>query len=237
MSGGHPSTAVRSLGDHPQDGGGAPPSGLRLATSPRNRGEEREIRIPFLRQQVRKREGRANLCLADFIDPDGEDWIGGFAVGIHGIEPHLERFRQTVDDYDDILLKALADRLAESFAEVLHAEVRQHLWGYADEHLSNADLIREKFAGIRPAPGYPAAPDHSLKPLLFDLLGGNPAGVTLTENFAMLPTSAVAGFYFGHRDSQYFGVASIGDDQASDYAPRRGVSKEQALRWLRPNLD
>ena len=194
-------------------------------------------RIPFLRQQVKKREGRANHCLADFINPDGEDWIGGFAVGIHGLEPHLERFKQTIDDYDDILLKALADRLAESFAEVLHATVRNRLWGYADEHFSTADLIREKFVGIRPAPGYPACPDHSLKPMLFDMLGGNPGEVTLTENFAMLPTSAVSGFYFGHRDSQYFGVARIGRDQLEDYAERRGVSVEEAERWLRPNLD
>jgi 5-methyltetrahydrofolate--homocysteine methyltransferase len=194
-------------------------------------------RLPFLRQQVKKREGRANMCLADFINPEGEDWIGGFAVGIHGLEPHLERFKQTIDDYDDILLKALADRLAESFAEVLHAEVRNRIWGYADEHLSNEQLIREKYHGIRPAPGYPACPDHSLKPMLFDMLGGNPGEVTLTENFAMLPTSAVSGFYFGHRDSQYFGVARIGRDQLDDYAGRREVSLEQAERWLRPNLD
>ena len=194
-------------------------------------------RVPFLRQQVKKREGRANLSLADFINPEGEDWIGGFAVGIHGLEPHLERFKQANDDYDDILLKALADRLAESFAEVLHATVRNRLWGYADEHLSNADLIREKFQGIRPAPGYPACPDHSLKPVLFEMLGGNPGEVELTENFAMLPTSAVSGFYFGHRDSQYFGVARIGADQLEEYAERRGVSLEQATRWLRPNLD
>jgi len=194
-------------------------------------------RLPFLRQQVKKREGRANMCLADFISSDGEDWIGGFALGIHGLEPHLERFKQTVNDYDDILLKALADRLAESFAEVLHAEVRQRLWGYAEEHLSNEQLIREKYDGIRPAPGYPACPDHSLKPVLFQMLGGSPGEVTLTENFAMLPTSAVSGFYFGHRDSQYFGVARIGRDQLEDYAARRGVSLEQAERWLRPNLD
>ena len=194
-------------------------------------------RLPLLRQQVKKREGRANMCLADFIDPDGEDWIGGFAVGIHGLEPHLERFKQTVDDYDDILLKALADRLAESFAEVLHATVRNRFWGYAEEHFSNDQLIREKYQGIRPAPGYPACPDHSLKPVLFDMLGGSPGEVTLTENFAMLPTSAVSGFYFGHRDSQYFGVARIGRDQLEDYAQRRGVSVEQAERWLRPNLD
>jgi len=194
-------------------------------------------RVPFLRQQVKKREGRSNMCLADFINPEGEDWIGGFAVGIHGLEPHLERFKQTIDDYDDILLKALADRLAESFAEVLHATVRNRLWGYAEEHFSTADLIREKFIGIRPAPGYPACPDHSLKPMLFEMLGGNPGEVTLTENFAMLPTSAVSGFYFGHRDSQYFGVARIGRDQLEEYAERRGVSVEQAERWLRPNLD
>jgi 5-methyltetrahydrofolate--homocysteine methyltransferase len=194
-------------------------------------------RLPFLRQQVRKREGRPNMCLADFIAPEGEDWIGGFAVGIHGLEPHLERFKQTVNDYDDILLKALADRLAESFAEVLHAEVRNRLWGYAEEHLSNEQLIREKYHGIRPAPGYPACPDHSLKPELFKMLGGNPGEVMLTENFAMLPTSAVSGFYFGHRDSNYFGVAKIGRDQLEDYAGRRGVSVEQAERWLRPNLE
>jgi 5-methyltetrahydrofolate--homocysteine methyltransferase len=197
-----------------------------------------ETRIPFLRQQVKKREGRPNMSLADFIDPAGEDWIGGFAVAIHGLEPHLERFKADNDDYSDILLKALADRLAEAFAETLHAHVRESVWGYAGtEHLTNQQLIREKYVGIRPAPGYPACPDHSLKPALFDMLGGEPAGVTLTESFAMLPTSAVSGFYFAHRDSQYFGVARIGRDQLEDYAARRGVTLEQAERWLRPNLD
>jgi 5-methyltetrahydrofolate--homocysteine methyltransferase len=201
-----------------------------------------ETRLPFLRQQVKKREGRANMCLADFIDPEGEDWMGGFAVAVHGIEPHLARFKADNDDYSDILLKALADRLAEAFAETLHAHVRESHWGYAGtEHFTNADLIRENYTGIRPAPGYPACPDHSLKPILFDMLGGHddegPAGVTLTENFAMLPTSAVSGFYFGHRDSQYFGVARIGPDQVEDYAARRGVDLDQATRWLRPNLD
>ena len=194
-------------------------------------------RLPMLRQQVKKREGRPNMCLADFINPEGEDWIGGFAVGIHGLEPYLERFKEANDDYSDILLKALADRFAEAFAEVLHAEVRNRLWGYAEEHLSNAELIRENYYGIRPAPGYPACPDHSLKPILFEMLGGHPGEVTLTENFAMLPTSAVSGFYFGHRDGQYFGVARIGRDQLEDYAERRRVSVEQAERWLRPNLD
>ncbi|HEX8414170.1 MAG TPA: methionine synthase, partial [Sphingomicrobium sp.] len=187
-------------------------------------------RVPMLRQQVKKREGRPNMSLADFIDPDEEDWIGGFAVGIHGLEPHLARFKEANDDYNDILLKALADRLAESFAEVLHAEVRNRLWGYADEHLSNEQLIREKYQGIRPAPGYPACPDHSLKPTLFEMLGGHPGEVVLTENFAMLPTSAVSGFYFAHRDSDYFGVARIGQDQVEDYAARRGLDLEQTTR-------
>ncbi|HEV2816930.1 MAG TPA: methionine synthase [Allosphingosinicella sp.] len=197
-----------------------------------------ETRLPMLRQQVKKRAGRANMCLADFIDPGGEDWIGGFAVAVHGIEPHLARFKADSDDYSDILLKALADRLAEAFAERLHAHVRESVWGYAGvEHLTNLELIRESYAGIRPAPGYPACPDHSLKPILFDMLGGEPAGVTLTESLAMLPASAVSGFYFGHRDSQYFGVARIGRDQLEDYSARRGVPLAEAERWLRPNLD
>ncbi|MEA3036766.1 MAG: 5-methyltetrahydrofolate--homocysteine methyltransferase [Sphingomonadales bacterium] len=196
-----------------------------------------ETRLAFLRQQVKKREGRANMCLADFIDPEGEDWIGGFAVAIHGLDVHLARFKAENDDYSDILLKALADRLAESFAETLHAHVRNSVWGYAEEHLTNQQLIRERYTGIRPAPGYPACPDHSLKPVLFGMLGGEPSGITLTDNFAMLPTSAVSGFYFAHRDSQYFGVARIGRDQLEDYAARRGTSIEEAERWLRPNLD
>ncbi|MFT8246877.1 methionine synthase [Roseomonas sp. BN140053] len=201
-------------------------------------GANDEVRLPFLRQQIRKREGRPNQCLADFIDPEG-DWIGGFAVGIHGIEPHLARFRAEHDDYRDILLKALADRLAEAFAEALHARVRAELWGYAPgEDLPAEALIREEYAGIRPAPGYPACPDHSLKPILFDLLGATEAtGITLTESFAMLPTAAVSGFYFGHPQAEYFGVARIGPDQLEDYLPRRGVDRATAERWLRPNLD
>ncbi|MEQ7873359.1 methionine synthase [Sphingomonas sp. ASV193] len=195
------------------------------------------VRLPFLRQQVKKRAGRPNLCLADFLVPGEEDWLGGFAVAIHGIEPHLERFKAEHDDYNDILLKALADRLAEAFAERLHAHVRTDLWGYAHgEALTNEQRIREEYRGIRPAPGYPACPDHSLKPLLLDLLGEG-AGVRLTESFAMLPTSAVSGFYFAHPESSYFGVARIGPDQLDDYAARRGVDRETATRWLRPNLD
>jgi 5-methyltetrahydrofolate--homocysteine methyltransferase len=197
-----------------------------------------ETRIPFLRQQIAKREGRANMCLADFIDPAG-DWIGGFAVGIHGIDAHIERFRAGYDDYNDILLKALADRLAEAFAERLHAHVRTDLWGYAaGEQLTNEALIREQYRGIRPAPGYPACPEHSIKRTLFDLLGAEDAvGLELTDSFAMLPTAAVSGFYFGHAQAEYFGVARIGEDQVADYAVRRGVDVAQATRWLRPNLD
>jgi 5-methyltetrahydrofolate--homocysteine methyltransferase len=200
--------------------------------------DEQHVRLPFLRQQIAKREGRANMCLADFISPDG-DWIGGFAVGIHGIEPHLERFRADRDDYSDILCKALADRFAEAFAERLHAHVRTTLWAYAPgEQLTNEALIREEYRGIRPAPGYPACPDHSLKPMLFDLLDAPAnAGLTLTESFAMLPTAAVSGFYFAHPDSQYFGVARVGEEQVADYAVRRGVDIDTARRWLRPNLD
>lgn len=200
--------------------------------------DERHVRLPFLRQQIAKREGRANMCLADFIDRDG-DWIGGFAVSIHGIEPHLARFKAAVDDYSDILLKALADRFAEAFAERLHQYVRKSLWGYAEgEQLDNAALIREQYRGIRPAPGYPACPDHSLKPILFKMLDAHHAtGVSLTESFAMLPTAAVSGFYFGHPDAAYFGVARVGKDQVEDYAARRGVDLATAERWLRPNLD
>jgi 5-methyltetrahydrofolate--homocysteine methyltransferase len=193
--------------------------------------------LPFLRQQMAKSRGRPNICLADFIDPAG-DWIGGFTVAIHGCDPHLARFKLSHDDYSDILLKALADRLAEAFAEALHQHVRKELWGYApDEQLTNEALIREQYRGIRPAPGYPACPEHSLKPILFDLLGGAPAGASLTESFAMLPTAAVSGFYFGHPEAEYFGVARIGRDQLEDYAVRRGVEVTQAERWLRPNLD
>ena len=196
------------------------------------------VRLPFLRQQIAKREGRANMCLADFIDEKG-DWIGGFAVSIHGIEPHLARFKAAIDDYSDILLKALADRLAEAFAEALHRHVRTELWGYApDEQLTNEALIREQYRGIRPAPGYPACPEHSLKVTLFEMLDAHHAtGASLTESFAMLPTAAVSGFYFGHPQSEYFGVARIGEDQLNEYAARRGVDLATATRWLRPNLD
>ncbi|WP_373472333.1 methionine synthase [Sphingorhabdus lacus] len=200
---------------------------------------EEHIRLPFLRQQIAKREGKANMCLADFISPDG-DWIGGFAVTTgHGIGTKLAEFKAHIDDYSDIMLKALADRLAEAFAERMHQHVRKELWGYApDEQLTNEALVREEYRGIRPAPGYPACPDHSLKPILFDLLDAtHKTGITLTESFAMLPTAAVSGFYFGHPQAEYFGVARIGEDQVTEYAARRGVDMDTATRWLRPNLN
>jgi 5-methyltetrahydrofolate--homocysteine methyltransferase len=199
----------------------------------------REIsRLYFLRQQIEKRAPRANMCLADFISPKA-DWIGGFAVTTgHGIEQHLHRFKADSDDYSDILLKALADRLAEAFAERLHERVRKTLWGYApEEALANEDLVREKYRGIRPAPGYPACPDHSQKPELFRLLNaGQNAGLTLTESFAMIPISAVSGYYFAHPQAEYFGVARIGRDQLEDYAKRRGIPLELAEKYLRPNI-
>ncbi len=200
---------------------------------------EAHVRLPFLRQQIAKREGKANMCLADFISRDG-DWIGGFAVTAgHGIEMHLAGFKENMDDYSDIMLKALADRLAEAFAERMHEHVRKELWGYApDEQFTSEALNREEYRGIRPAPGYPACPDHSLKPTLFDLLDAtHQTGITLTESFAMLPTAAVSGLYFGHPQSEYFGVARIGEDQVSDYAARRGLDLDRARQYLRPNLN
>ena len=200
---------------------------------------EAHVRLPFLRQQIAKREGKANMCLADFISRDG-DWIGGFAVTTgHGIGAHLAQFKANIDDYSDIMLKALADRLAEAFAERMHEHVRKTLWGYApDEQFTIEALNREEYRGIRPAPGYPACPDHSLKPILFDLLDAtHNTGITLTESFAMLPTAAVSGFYFGHPQAEYFGVARIGEDQVADYATRRALDLDRARQYLRPNLN
>ncbi|RZZ87075.1 methionine synthase [Pseudoxanthomonas winnipegensis] len=199
--------------------------------------------LRFLRQQVDKPADRPDFCLADFIAPKDsgkQDWIGAFAVtaGI-GIEPHVARFEAAHDDYNAILLKALADRLAEALAERLHQRVRTEFWGYAaDETLDNAALIAEKYRGIRPAPGYPACPEHSEKGLLFELLDApRNAGMTLTESFAMLPTAAVSGYYFSHPGAQYFVVGRVSKEQVADYARRKGVDLAQAERWLASNLD
>ncbi|NYI20947.1 5-methyltetrahydrofolate--homocysteine methyltransferase [Xanthomonas arboricola] len=199
--------------------------------------------LHFLRQQVDKPLDRPDFCLADFIAPKDsgvQDWIGAFAVtaGI-GIDPHVARFEAAHDDYNSILLKALADRLAEALAERLHQRVRTEFWGYADdESLDNDALIAERYRGIRPAPGYPACPEHSEKRTLFDLLDAEQnTTMTLTESFAMLPTAAVSGYYFSHPKSQYFVVGRLGKEQVADYAKRKGITLAMAERWLASNLD
>lgn len=199
--------------------------------------------LHFLRQQVDKPVDRPDFCLADFLAPKEsgrQDWIGGFAVtaGI-GIEEHVARFEADHDDYNAILLKALADRFAEALAERLHERVRKEFWGYAaTEALGNDALIDEAYVGIRPAPGYPACPEHSEKATLFRLLDAETnAGVRLTESFAMYPAAAVSGYYFSHPRSQYFVVGRVSKEQVEDYARRKGVSLAQAERWLASNLD
>jgi 5-methyltetrahydrofolate--homocysteine methyltransferase len=196
-----------------------------------------------IRQQMAREQGKPNLALADFIAPKESgvaDYIGGFAVtaGI-GEEDVARRFERANDDYSKIMVKALADRLAEAFAEALHAKVRRELWGYAPgETLTNEQLIAEDYAGIRPAPGYPAQPDHTEKRTLFGLLKAEHAtGVKLTESYAMWPAAAVSGLYFAHPESRYFGVGKIGRDQVADYAKRKGWSVEEAERWLAPILN
>ncbi|MGH8494814.1 MAG: methionine synthase [Gammaproteobacteria bacterium] len=200
------------------------------------------LRLHHLRQQKRKPAGRSHDCLADYVAPretDHEDHIGAFAVtaGL-GIEEPLARFAADNDDYNGILLKALADRLAEAFAEYLHEQVRRRYWGYAaDENLSNRELIREAYRGIRPAPGYPACPDHTEKAAIWRLLDPeHRAGIRLTESYAMFPTAAVSGFYFSHPGARYFSVGKIGRDQVEDYARRKGMSFAEAERWLAPIL-
>ena len=195
-----------------------------------------------LRQQTQKTQGAVNLALADYILPKETgktDYIGAFCVSCgFGVDEYAAAFEQDLDDYNSIMIKALADRLAEAFAEYLHAHVRKELWGYAaDEDLSNEDLIVEKYRGIRPAPGYPACPDHLEKPTIWKLLDVEQAiGVTLTESMAMWPASSVSGYYFGNPDSKYFGLGRIKDDQVIDYAKRRSISTETAKKWLNPNI-
>jgi 5-methyltetrahydrofolate--homocysteine methyltransferase len=194
-----------------------------------------------LRQQNHKPEGRANLCLADFVAPKASgvhDWIGAFAVSTGGIQARVAELEKRGDDYNAIMLKVLADRLAEAFAERLHERVRREFWGYAsEERLDNAALIAERYRGIRPAPGYPACPDHTAKGPLFRLLDAEKnAGMKLTESFAMLPASAVSGFYLSHPDAAYFAVGKIGRDQVEDYAKRSGMSLVEAEKWLAPYL-
>ena len=196
----------------------------------------------FLRQQADKSGARPDFCLADFVAPEDAgvpDHLGLFAVtaGI-GQDELVASFERDHDDYHAIMTRALADRLAEAFAERLHERVRTELWGYASgESLTNDELIAEEYHGIRPAPGYPACPDHTAKRTLFDLLAAeDSAGVTLTESFAMLPAASVSGFYFSHPSSHYFGIGKVGRDQVADYARRRGITMAEAERWLSPVL-
>jgi len=201
-----------------------------------------DIALQYLRQQVKKTATEPNISLADFIAPKEtglQDYIGAFAVSIHGIEPHIERFQQQHDDYNKIMVQVLADRLAEAFTELLHKKVRTEYWAYANgENLTNDELIKEKYVGIRPAPGYPACPDHTEKYKLFHLLNASEkAGITLTESLAMYPTSSVCGWYFSHPQSRYFGIGRIKEDQYEDYKQRKGWDDEEGRRWLRPVLE
>jgi 5-methyltetrahydrofolate--homocysteine methyltransferase len=211
-----------------------------------NKGDDVELRhnnqqttLNFLRQQAQKAAGQPNYSLADFISQEPGDHIGAFAVTIQGLEKWISKFEADHDDYNKIMLQALADRLAEAFAEYLHEKVRKQYWGYQkEETLSNEQLIREEYVGIRPAPGYPACPDHTEKYKLFELLNASEAtGITLTESLAMYPASSVCGWYFSHPQSQYFGIGKIQRDQLEDYARRKGEPIEFAEKWLRPVLE
>jgi 5-methyltetrahydrofolate--homocysteine methyltransferase len=201
--------------------------------------DDKNINLEFLRQQSKKAAGQPNLSLADFIHPSADDYLGAFSVTIEGIETHIKRFEENLDDYNKIILQALADRLAEAFAELLHQKTRTEYWAYeATENLSNEELINESYKGIRPAPGYPACPDHTEKYKLFDLLGGEKnTGIHLTESLAMYPASSVCGWYFAHPESKYFGVGKIEKDQLENYAQRKSMDIEEATKWLRPILE
>lgn len=197
-----------------------------------------DVQLEFLRQQIKKAEGQPNISLADFIAP-ADDYIGAFSVTIHGVDKYVKQFEAAHDDYNKIMLQALADRLAEAFAELMHERTRKEFWGYAkNEQLSNEELIKEQYTGIRPAPGYPACPDHTEKYKLFELLGGEDAtGIQLTESLAMYPASSVCGWYFAHPESKYFGVGKIEKDQLEDYTNRKGMRIDETIRWLRPILE
>jgi len=198
--------------------------------------------VHFLRQQGKKGKGLANFCLADFVAPENTgiaDYLGFFAVtaGL-GIESLLQKYQAQLDDYKSIMVKAIADRLAEALAEFMHEKVRKELWGYAPEERWNSQaLIKEMYTGIRPAPGYPACPDHTEKRTLFDILGAEEKlDIRLTESYAMYPAASVSGYYFGNPESRYFGLGKIGKDQVQDYAARKALSVEEIEKWLMPNL-
>ena len=198
-------------------------------------GDDEETRFTFLRQQSAYGDSRPNRCLADYVAPEG-DYVGAFAVtaGL-GLDELCARFEAEHDDYRSIMAKALADRLAEAFAEYLH-EVARREWYETGEKLSSEQLIEERFRGIRPAFGYPACPDHSEKAKLFELLGAEDAGISLTESFAMTPAAAVSGIYLAHPLARYFSVGRLARDQVEDYAARKAMPLDEVERWLRPNL-
>jgi 5-methyltetrahydrofolate--homocysteine methyltransferase len=198
-----------------------------------------EVHLEFLRQQSKKAQGQSNFSLADFVSPDGNDFMGAFAVTISGAKKYIEKFAVENDDYNKIMVQILADRMVEAFAECLHQKVRKEFWGYAkDESLTKEELIHEKYNGIRPAPGYPACPDHTEKIKLFDLLNATESiGIELTESLAMNPPASVCGWYFAHPQSHYFGLGKIAKDQLQDYAKRKNIGIAEAEKWLRPNLE
>jgi 5-methyltetrahydrofolate--homocysteine methyltransferase len=202
---------------------------------------ERLATLHTLRQQLPRRDGRANLALADFVAPEGKaDWIGAFVVTAGPEEEKISaRFARANDDYGSIMAKALADRVAEALAERMHERVRKEFWGYAsDEALTREEVFAEAYRGVRPAPGYPAQPDHTEKGTLFELLRAERrVGVKLTESYAMWPGASVCGLYLSHPDAHYFGVAKIERDQVEDYAARKNMSVAEAERWLAPVLN
>jgi len=210
-------------------------------------GEDENLKGAFLtlRQQLKKREGASNFALADFIAPKEtgkQDYMGCFCVsagfGGFGTQELATQFENDFDDYNSIMIKALADRLVEAFAEYLHEQVRKDHWGYAsDEKLSNSELIKENYKGIRPAPGYPACPDHLEKNTIWEVLQVKEnIGVTLTESLAMWPAASVSGYYFANKEAKYFGLSKIKQDQVIDYSKRRNINKEEAQKWLNPNI-
>jgi 5-methyltetrahydrofolate--homocysteine methyltransferase len=208
-----------------------------------------KVDLEFLRQQMKKAVGQPSYSLADFVKPaetssplgssEGPDYMGAFAVTIHGASEHVKKFADENDEYNKIMVQILADRLVEAFAECLHEKTRKEFWGYAkEENLSNEDLVKEKYKGIRPAPGYPACPDHTEKIKLFELLDVSKSiGIELTESLAMNPPASVCGWYIAHPQSHYFGLGKIHQDQLTDYAKRKGMSMDDATRWLRPVLE
>ena len=203
--------------------------------------EKGEVKLESLRQQMKKAVGQPSYSLADFVAPENtvNDYMGAFAVTIHGAQPWIKKFADEHDEYNKIMVQILADRFVEAFAECLHQQVRKEYWGYEkNETLSNEQLIKEQYNGVRPAPGYPACPDHTEKLKLFSLLKATEnIGIELTESLAMNPPASVCGWYFAHPQSHYFGIGKIGKDQLEDYAKRKEMSLEEAEKWLRPVLE